>query len=72
MSVALAKSFVCNGVSTDTRFVCDMTLAASAHRKYLTTRTSLNFMMSIIMIRLTPVADLESACTEKKEHLVNI
>ena len=45
MRVASNKNVLCNGVSTDTRFVCDMTLAASAHRKYLTRRTSLNFMM---------------------------
>ena len=45
MSVALAKSFVCNGVSTDTRFVSNPALVASAYELYPTTWLTLNLVM---------------------------
>ena len=59
MAPVSSKKIVSCGVSTDTRFICHPALVASAHRVYLTIRTSLNFMMSIMMIRLTPVAILK-------------
>ena len=65
MSVALAKSFVCNGVSTDTRFVSNPALVASAYELYPATWLTLNFIMSIMMIRLTPVAKWDLACTSR-------
>ena len=70
MAPVISKKIVSCGVSTDTRLVCHPALVASAHWVYLTSRTSLNLMMSIMMIRLTPVADLESAYTSRMPGLI--
>ena len=54
MAPVSSKKIVSCGVSTDTRFISHPALVASAHRVYLTSRASLNLMVSIMMIRIDP------------------
>ena len=55
MAPVSSKKIVCGGVSTDTRLVCHMALAASACRDYLTMRLNLNAIQSILMRSSLPL-----------------